>query len=136
MELVADPTTLVGLGDAGAHVNSITNFTYPTYLLASVVRDSGRIALTDAVRDLTTRPAEVLGIPDRGALLPGRGADVCVIDMDRLTLQAAEVHADLPAGATRIVQRASGYRAVLVNGDVVLRDDELTGARPGQLIRA
>jgi N-acyl-D-amino-acid deacylase len=134
-ELVADPTTLVGLGDAGAHVNSITNFTYPTYLLASIARDSGRIPLTDAVRELTSRPAEVLGIADRGVVRPGSRADVCVIDLDRLAVGSTEVHADLPAGATRLVQRATGYRAVLVNGTVMLRDDELTGARPGEPIR-
>jgi hypothetical protein len=135
LELVADPTTLVGLGDAGAHVNSITNFTYPTYLLASVVRDAGRLPLPAAVRELTGRPAEVLGIPDRGALRPGYRADVCVIELDRLAVGPTEVRDDFPAGATRLVQRASGYRRVLVNGETVVRDDELTGVRPGQLIR-
>lgn len=135
LALVADPTTLVGLGDAGAHVNSITNFTYPTYLLAVIARDSGSIPLATAVRELTARPAEVVGIRDRGSVRAGYRADLCVIDLDRLTVGAAQVRTDLPAGATRIVQRAIGYRAVLVNGMVVLRDDELTGARPGELIR-
>jgi N-acyl-D-amino-acid deacylase len=136
LELVADPTTLVGLGDAGAHVNSITNFTYPTYLLAAIVRDVGRIPLATAVRELTTRPAEVMGIRDRGALQAGYRADVCIIDLSRLAVGAVDVLADLPAGATRLMQRATGFRAVLVNGEVVVRDDELTGARPGELIRA
>jgi N-acyl-D-amino-acid deacylase len=135
LELVADPTTLVGLGDAGAHVNSITNFTYPTYLLASIVRDSGRIPLAAAVRELTTRPAEVLGIADRGALRAGYRADVCIIDLSRLAVGEVTVRTDLPAGASRLVQGATGYRTVLVNGEVVLRDDELTGTRPGELIR-
>jgi N-acyl-D-amino-acid deacylase len=135
LELVADPTTLVGLGDAGAHVNSITNFTYPTYLLAAIVRDARRIPLAAAVRELTTRPAEVLGIRDRGAIRPGYRADVCVIDLSKLAVGPVEVRADLPAGATRLMQRASGYRTVLVNGEVVLHDDELTGTRPGELIR-
>jgi N-acyl-D-amino-acid deacylase len=135
LELVADPTTLVGLGDAGAHVNSITNFTYPTYLLAAIVRDSGRIPLATAVRELTTRPAQVLGIPGRGAVRAGYHADICVIDLARLAVGAVEVRADLPGGATRLVQRAAGYRTVLVNGEVVVRDDELTGTRPGELVR-
>jgi N-acyl-D-amino-acid deacylase len=135
LELVADPTTLVGLGDAGAHVNSITNFTYPTYLLATIVRDLGRIPLATAVRELTARAAEVMGIRDRGAIRAGYRADVCVIDLSKLAVDAVEVRADLPAGATRLVQRATGYRTVFVNGDVVVRDDELTGTRPGELIR-
>jgi N-acyl-D-amino-acid deacylase len=135
LELVADPTTLVGLGDAGAHVNSITNFTYPTYLLAAIVRDLGRIPLATAVRELTGRAAEVMGIRDRGAIRAGYRADVCVIDLSKLAVDAVEVRADLPAGATRLVQRATGYRAVFVNGEVVVRDDELTGTRPGELIR-
>jgi len=135
LELVADPTTLVGLGDAGAHVNSITNFTYPTYLLATIVRDQGRIPLAAAVRELTMRAAEVLGFRDRGALRAGYRADICIIDLGRLAVGELEVRADLPAGATRLMQRAAGYRTVLVNGEVVLRDDELTGTRPGELIR-
>jgi N-acyl-D-amino-acid deacylase len=135
LELVADPTTLVGLGDAGAHVNSITNFTYPTYLLAAIARDRARIPLAAAVRELTTRAAEVLGIRDRGTVRAGYRADICVIDLSSLSVGAVEVRADLPAGATRLMQRATGYRTVLVNGEVVLRDDELTGARSGELIR-
>jgi len=135
LELVADPTTLVGLGDAGAHVNSITNFTYPTYLLAAIVRDAGRMPLAAAVRELTTRAAEVLGIRDRGAIRPGYRADICVIDLTNLAVGPVEVRADLPAGATRLMQRAAGYRTVLVNGEVVLHHDELTGTRPGELIR-
>ncbi|MCU1617881.1 MAG: hypothetical protein JWO98_5421 [Frankiales bacterium] len=134
--LVADPTTLVGLGDAGAHVNSITNFTYPTDLLARMVHRTRRLPLEAAVRELTSRPAAILGLTDRGRLAPGLAADVCVVDLDRLAVGALEVRADLPAGATRLVQRATGYRAVLVNGAVVVRDDELTGARPGVLLRA
>jgi N-acyl-D-amino-acid deacylase len=135
LELVADPTTLVGLGDAGAHVNSITNFTYPTYLLAAIARDSGRIPLAAAVRELTARPAEVLGLPDRGTVRAGYRADICVIDLGRLAVGAVEARNDLPGGATRLVQRATGYRTVLVNGEVVVRDDELTGTRPGELVR-
>jgi N-acyl-D-amino-acid deacylase len=135
-ELVADTHTLVGLGDAGAHVNSITNFTYPTYVLASLVRDEQRLTLAAAVAEMTSRPAAVLGIPGRGTLAVGAAADVCVIDLERLDIGAVEVTADLPGGATRLVQRATGYRTVLVNGQVVLLDDELTGTRPGTLIRA
>jgi N-acyl-D-amino-acid deacylase len=136
IELLTDPSTLIGLGDAGAHVNSITNFTYPTYLLASVVRDERRLGLADAVAALTARPAQVLGIPGRGTLAPGLAADVCVIDLARLQVGPTEVRDDLPGGATRLVQRATGYRYVLVNGRVVVSDDKLTGARPGTVIRA
>ena len=76
-----------------------------------------------------------LGMEDRGTVAVGQRADLNVIDFENLTLHKPRVVADLPAGGVRMLQDASGYRATLVKGVPILRDDELTGARPGRLVR-
>src|SRR5207302_10218086 len=80
--LVTDEGTLIALGDAGAHVNSVTGFAYPTRVLTDMVRDGGHLTLEQAVRRLTQHPARLFGITDRGTLEPGQAADICVIDLD------------------------------------------------------
>ena len=133
--LADDPSTLIGLGDSGAHVMTITNYTYPTVVLSDLVRERGALSLESAVRRMTSHPASFLGIPDRGILAPGQRADIAVIDFDGLGVGPMEVATDLPGGAPRLFQGATGYRTVLVNGEVTLIDDRLTGRGPGQLIR-
>jgi N-acyl-D-amino-acid deacylase len=135
IELVADEHTLVGLGDSGAHVNSVTSYTYPTYLLARVVRDEGRIPLPVAVERITRRPARFHGLAGRGTLEPGQAADVCVIDLERLRLGPLTVAHDLPGGAPRLFQAGEGYAAVLVNGRVAIRDDRPTDDPAGTVLR-
>jgi N-acyl-D-aspartate/D-glutamate deacylase len=118
--LVADPDTVIGLGDSGAHVLSISNFSYPTELLARFVRDDGALTLEQAVHRLTRQPAEFYGLGDRGVLAAGRPADVVVVDLDRLALGPVELRTDLPGAAPRLWQGATGYVARIVDG--VLRD--------------
>ena len=84
---------------------------------------------------LTADPAALYGLGDRGVLAPGRRADLNLIDLDALALHRPEQVNDLPAGAGRLVQRASGYVATVVAGDVTLEHGEATGARPGRLVR-
>jgi len=132
--LVADEHTLVGLGDAGAHVTSISNFAYPSQVLARLVRDEGALPLELAVSRMTARPAAVLGLPDRGRIEVGLAGDLTVFDLDRLRLGRLGVAHDLPGGAPRLFQDAEGYRMVAVNGTVTIADDEPTGARPGRLL--
>ena len=134
--LVTDDTTLVGLGDAGAHVTSVTNYTYPTDLLARLVRDQRRLPIEDAVARLTTRPARFFGIPGRGAIQVGGAADVNVIDLDALAVGRLESRPDFPGGAHRLYRDATGYVAVIVNGRVSVRDGTLTGDAAGQTVRA
>ena len=99
-------------------------------------RDRGpRIPLEDAVRMMTRDPATLYGLGDRGQLAPGLRADVCVIDHGALKIELPEMIFDLPAGGRRIMQKATGYHRVVVAGEVTIRDDEATGARPGRLIR-
>ena len=133
--LVADGSTLIGLGDSGAHVTSVTGYTYPTHLLSRLVRDEQRLPLELAVHRITSHPARFFGIPGRGELRPGFAADVGVIDLDRLEVGPLGVARDLPGGAPRLYRGAAGYRAVITNGEVTVRDDALTGAAPGQAVR-
>jgi N-acyl-D-aspartate/D-glutamate deacylase len=134
-ELVASEHSLVGLGDAGAHAQSVCNYSYPTYLLSKLVRDDGIISLESAVRELTARPASVFGIANVGELTPGKRADLNVLDLARLELCPPQTVFDMPRQGRRLLQKASGYRNVLVNGTMVLADGVLTGALPGRLLR-
>jgi N-acyl-D-aspartate/D-glutamate deacylase len=84
---------------------------------------------------MTSDTARLYGLGDRGVLAPGYKADVNVIDFDRLNLRLPELVFDLPGGARRLVQRADGYVATVVSGEVTFRDGEPTGARPGRLVR-
>ena len=86
------------------------------------------------MRKLTLEGAELYGIPDRGVVAPGAYADLNVIDLDRLWMDAPEMVADFPLGAQRYVQRAHGYEHTLVNGRVLVCDDELTDERPGRVV--
>jgi len=134
--LVADGHTLAGLGDSGAHVTSVTSYTYSTDMLARLAHQQAWLSVEDAVERLTSRPARFLGIRERGELRPGFAADVCVIDLDRLAVGPLEVRTDLPGGAPRLYRGATGYEAIFVNGVATVRGGRLTGDRPGQLVRA
>jgi N-acyl-D-aspartate/D-glutamate deacylase len=79
--------------------------------------------------------AALVGLDDRGVLASGKRADVNLVDLDELNVGPVEMIHDLPAGGRRLVQRATGYRATLVAGEVVVRDGEHTGALPGRLVR-
>lgn len=133
-----DPAAVLGLADGGAHCGAICDASIPTYVLTHWVRDRSRgprLALEDAIRRLTSQPADLYGLDDRGRVASGLRADLNVIDLDRLHLHAPRAVTDLPAGGTRLLQAATGYRATIVNGEVTRRDDTDTGARPGRLLR-
>ncbi len=125
-----------GLGDAGAHVGQIMDSGWPSFLLAHWVRDEQRLSLSQAVHRMTARAAKVLGLNDRGLLSPGYKADINVFDPSAVEERVPTVETDFPHDNSRLVQRAVGYKATLVNGQVILRDDEHTGARAGQIIRS
>jgi N-acyl-D-aspartate/D-glutamate deacylase len=134
--MITNPSVVLGLGDAGAHVALTMDAGQPTYVLAHWVRDEGLLSAGEAVRKLTSEGAELFGIRDRGVLVPGACADVNVIDLAGLRLLTPELVADFPLGASRYVQRAEGYDCTLVNGTVTAEAGELTGERPGQVIGA
>jgi len=105
-EMFEYPGMLVGLGDAGAHVTNICDASMTTYVLAHWARDRGTISVEEAIRRLTSEPAQMFGIRERGRLEAGAYADVNVIDLARLDLELPEFAHDLPAGAGRWTQRA------------------------------
>ncbi|MBW2422690.1 MAG: amidohydrolase family protein [Deltaproteobacteria bacterium] len=135
--LVTDPHTLLGLGDAGAHVTSVHNYNNPTQLLAERVRDQGWLSLEQAVHRLTAQPARFLGLPDRGVVQVGAAADLTIFDLEALALERAELRADLPGGGERLYQAARGYRATIVGGEIALLDDAVVeGVASGCIVRA
>ncbi|WP_368389820.1 amidohydrolase family protein [Sphingobium sp. AS12] len=136
-ELIGHPRTVLGLGDGGAHYGLICDASYPSTILSHWVRDRahGRLPIEQAVRELARKPAEVVGLLDRGLLAPGYKADVNIIDLSAVRLFAPEVVRDLPAGGRRLLQRAQGYRATLVAGQVTYRDGNATDRLPGRLVR-
>ncbi len=136
-EMMAHPNTLIGLGDGGAHVSILCDATAMTYALTHWTRDrsSGRFPLEWMVRRLTSDNARALGLNDRGVIAPGRKADINVIDYGNLKLHAPQVIYDLPAGGRRLMQRADGYVATILSGEIVWRGGSPTGALPGRLKR-
>jgi N-acyl-D-aspartate/D-glutamate deacylase len=127
--------TLIGLGDAGAHVTGICDSSLTTHTLTYWCRERGKLGLEEAVRRLTSDPADAFGIPERGRLAPGMRADVNVIDFDALAVEVPEFVRDFPAGAGRWTQRARGYDYTLVNGRVAIEQGNHTGRLAGQLVR-
>lgn len=130
--------TVPGLSDGGAHVGTICDGSFPTSLLTHWTRDRTRgpkLAVEEAIKMQAADTAATLGLNDRGRLVPGLRADINVIDFPRLRLHAPSVAYDMPAGGRRLVQRADGYTATIVAGQVTYRDGEPTGALPGRLIR-
>ncbi|MBL6458413.1 amidohydrolase family protein [Belnapia sp. T6] len=136
--MVEHPRTLMGLGDGGAHVGIICDSSSTTHLLAYWTRDrqrGPRLPLPFAVKRLSRDNALALGLADRGLIAEGKKADLNVIDYDRLQIGVPELRYDLPAGGKRLVQGAAGYVATIVNGEVVSREGQPTGALPGRLVR-
>jgi N-acyl-D-aspartate/D-glutamate deacylase len=107
----------------------------PTFLLTYWVRERGLLTVGEAVRRLTSEPAQLFGLTGRGVLEPGAFADVNVLDLDHLGLPQPEYVHDYPAGAGRYVQRSRGYAWTVVNGQVFLADGEPEGALAGRLLR-
>src|SRR4051794_37533820 len=135
LEMMRHPRTVVTFSDSGAHVSQISDCSLQTHLLSHWVREKQAFTLEEAVRMLSFVPATHWGLQGRGLLREGWAADVIVFNPDTITPQLPEVAHDLPAGARRLKQKAAGLMATVVNGQVVLRNNEPTGALPGQLLR-
>jgi N-acyl-D-aspartate/D-glutamate deacylase len=133
--LISKGHILPGLGDAGAHVGQVMDAGWCSYVLSHWVRGVSLFSLEEAVRRMTSAPARIIGLDDRGRIDAGLRADLNVIDVDRVEECMPEFVHDFPGGAGRFVQRARGYRATLCNGEVVLEDDQHTGSRGGRVLR-
>jgi N-acyl-D-aspartate/D-glutamate deacylase len=138
-EMLVHPLSVLGGSDAGAHVSFICDASVPTFMLAHWARDrrrGERLPLEWLVKKQTLDNAVLYGFNDRGAIKPGLRADLNVIDYERLRLDVPFFVHDLPASAMRLMQKAQGYEATLVRGEVVQQNGEETGARPGRLVRS
>jgi N-acyl-D-aspartate/D-glutamate deacylase len=137
-EMILHPNAALGLSDGGAHCGVICDASIPTFMLSHWVRDRDRgerLPLELVVSKMTRDTARLYGFGDRGVIAPGFKADLNLIDLDRLHLRLPELVFDLPGGARRLIQRAEGYEATMVAGEVTFSRGEDTGARPGALVR-
>ncbi len=123
------------LGDAGAHVSQIMDAGWPSFILSYWIREAGLYSLAEGIRRLTSGPARVLGLKDRGTLNPGMRADINVLDPSKVAERQPELVHDFPGGAPRYIQKSLGYKTTIVNGAVTLVDGEHTGARAGKVLR-
>jgi N-acyl-D-aspartate/D-glutamate deacylase len=137
-EMLNHPDVVPGLSDGGAHVGMICDGSFPTTNIVHWTRDRTRgpkLSLEKMVKAQCRDTAETVGLYDRGLIAPGYRADINLIDYGRLKLKAPEVAYDLPSGGRRLIQRAEGYAATILAGQVTYRDGEPTGALPGRLLR-
>jgi N-acyl-D-aspartate/D-glutamate deacylase len=133
--MLESPRSLATFSDSGAHVCQEMGSSLQTHLLSYWVRNQQAFTLEEAVRMLTFQNAAAWNMYDRGLLRTGYAADIVVFDEATIQPRLPTVHHDLPGGARRLVQKADGIAATVVNGAVTLRNGEATGAHPGQLIR-
>ena len=136
-ELLNDPNILIGLGDGGAHVDMLCDSGYPTYLLGTWVRERGVLSLEHAVQRLTSDPADLFGIKDRGRLGPGMAGDVTIFDPAAVgSTNRGQRRFDLPGGAKRMVMPSKGVECTIVNGVVTYSGGEQVDGAAGQVLRS
>jgi N-acyl-D-amino-acid deacylase len=136
-EILQNKDMLLGLGDGGAHLDMLCDSGYPTYVLGTWVRERKVLTLEEAVRRMTSDPADFFGIRDRGRIAPGLAADLVIFDPATVGSGARpERLYDLPGGAKRMVMRSRGIEYTLVNGEVTWEQGKLTGATAGRVLRS
>jgi N-acyl-D-aspartate/D-glutamate deacylase len=136
-EILRNPAMLLGLGDGGAHLDMLCDAGYPTYVLGTWVRERGVLSLEEAVRRMTSDPADFFGIRDRGRIAPGLAADLAIFDPATVgSAGRPERRYDLPGGAKRMVMRSQGVGFTIVNGVVTWEDGKLTGAAAGAVLKS
>ncbi|MFT7654193.1 MAG: N-acyl-D-amino-acid deacylase [Limisphaerales bacterium] len=136
LEMMKHPRSVVTFSDSGAHVSQIMDSSLQTHLLSYWVREKEAMSLEEAVRQITYNTATMWGLHDRGLLREGMAADVVVFDPDTVGPRMPEVLNDLPAGAQRLKQTADGILNTVVNGEILLTNNEHTGSVPGRLLRS
>ena len=136
IETWRDPRAIIGASDAGAHLDLLAAFVYPTQLLAVPVRERGLIALEEAVHRLTDVPARLYGLRERGRIQQGWHADLVIFDAARIAPEPVHTRFDLPAGAGRLFAGATGIHHVFCGGQEIVAGQTLTDVRPGKVLRA
>ena len=135
-ELITNPHILIGLSDAGAHVDQSCNAGVPTYLLHEWVHKRGTLSLERAVQRLTTEPASFLGLTKKGRIAPGMDADLVIFDLETVKPCPLEWVNDLPGGKQRLIERAEGIAYTLVGGEVLFDHGEHQGVFPGKVMHS
>jgi N-acyl-D-amino-acid deacylase len=136
-EALRDSRTMIGLSDAGAHLDMLCESGYTTYLLGHWVRDEKALSLEKAIQRITSEPADFFGLKDRGRLQAGTAADIVVFDENQIASpQRPTPIKDLPAGGTRLYAKAEGISQVIVNGRLLYQNGKHTGATPGKILRS
>ncbi|MFT4561870.1 MAG: N-acyl-D-amino-acid deacylase [Gammaproteobacteria bacterium] len=136
-ELITDPRTMIGLSDGGAHVDALCDAGYCTYLLGTWVREREVLSLERAVQRITTEPADLLGIKERGRIAPGMCADFAIFDMATVGSDKTGImRNDLPGGGRRLVVPARGVEYTIVNGKTLFQHGVDSGVRSGQVMRS
>lgn len=135
LELMRQPYSIPTFSDSGAHVSQIMDSSLQTHLLGHWVRNQGVFTIEEAVHAMTQKPAKAWGFADRGLLAEGMAADINIFDLKTVTPDLPELLYDLPGGARRLRQTASGFKATIVNGEVLVENGASTGVTPGRLLR-
>ncbi|MBT4494200.1 MAG: amidohydrolase family protein [Gammaproteobacteria bacterium] len=133
-QLLDHPLLHFGASDAGAHITQFCGTGDTTHLLEYYVRESGQFSLQRAVYRMTGEVAADWGLDDRGTIEIGKAADLVLFDLQKLHCGDEEFVDDFPGEARRYVRGAEGYKAVFVNGEIVIQDGEYTSARPGKIV--
>ena len=134
-EILDVPYLIPGVSDGGAHTKFLTAGRYPTDFITKLVREHNMLSLEEAHWRLSALPAMCAGFRDRGTLRAGAPADIVVYDYENLAMRPMEIAHDFPGGEWRRVQKADGYKCVLVNGQITMSDGSETGANSGRLLR-
>lgn len=134
-EILQNEWTMPGVSDGGAHTKFLNFGRYPTNMLQDLVRERGSYTLEEAHYRLSALPARAAGFSDRGTLEAGRAADIVIYDFENLHMLPAQIVHDLPGDEWRYVEKAEGYRYIMVNGELTFVDGVCTDAIPGKLLR-
>jgi len=134
-EIIDDPFITFGVSDGGAHTRFLTAGRYPTEAIVTYVREHKMLSLEDVHWRLSALPASLAGFKDRGQIKEGAPADIVVYDYENLEVLPGEIVHDMPGNEWRRVQKAKGYNYILVNGEVIIKDDKETDVYSGRLLR-
>jgi N-acyl-D-aspartate/D-glutamate deacylase len=134
--LITDGRFLPGVADSGAHIQALNDSGAVTHLLGHWCRDKQVVSLEEGVRLITAFPADVFGIKHRGRIAKGNYADFALVDYDKVGSCMAEYVNDLPGGRRRMISRATGVEATIVNGQVLFDRGKHSGAFPGKMLRS
>ena len=136
LDMMKHPRSVITFSDSGAHVSQIMDSSLQTHLLSYWVREKQAMTLEEGIKQITYNTATMWGLHDRGLLREGMAADLVVFDADTIGARMPDVVHDLPAGAKRLKQTADGILNTVVNGEILLTNNEHSGAVPGQLLRS